>query len=487
MYIGGYNMSFVDQVVLFGSKILEQSVKENHVMVDISSSSSNRTEFITDCQTKLPSVAADGVCIFLDANNSYTIFYGGTDTATPWQPALAGAQYIVNTAIITGDSDDPSMLFNDSNNTNSSASSSYPFIEMIQQTPRLLTPSTMDIPIIVLLVQGIMHVLATCVALQFLIGPIVYEKINQVRDSILMVGVKLGTYLVQWNVYYGLNSLITTGVYTVISIYWNVFPLSSPFLIFMSHFCGFIQLNAFFILLMQFQTQEESAQSKPWIFGLLSMAIGSALLVLTEPTFVVFYILSVFLPFVGVMQYYAIYITYDVAGYDTGIHLGENVVESGLLGVYIAQVMGITLYLVLTGLYSSERFTDWITNHHQSFEETVKTESKDSPTMTIQEGQDDRFEPLLPGSDVLLSVRGLEHTYLPPRFNCDKNIKPEVVLKGLNFDVCRSEVFGYLGHNVSFVAGQPKFLHIAVYLSLSHVVVFDIVGRELARQLRSIS
>ena len=314
-----------------------------------------------------------------------------------------------------------------------------------------------------------MQVLATCIALQFLIGPIVYEKINQVRDSYVMVGVKLRTYLLQWNLYYNVNSLITAGVYTVISIYWNVFSLSSPFLIFMSHFCAFVQLNAFFILLMQFQTQEESAQGKPWIFGLISMAIGSAFLVLMDATFIGFYILSVFFPFVGIMQYYGIYITYDVAGYDTGIHLGDNVAESGLLGVYIAQAIGIALYLGLTVLYSSQQFNDWITNHSKYTDED-DTETNDLPTEANQDDHHaNRFEPLLPGSDVLLSVRSLYHTYMPPRFNCDKNKKPEEVLKGLDFDVCRGEVFGYLGHNgsgkekkttsVNILTGQIRMQH----------------------------
>jgi hypothetical protein len=269
--------------------------------------------------------------------------------------------------------------------------------------------------------------------------------------------VKLKTYLFQWNVHYDINSLITAGVFTVISIFWNVFPLSSPFLIFVSHFCGFVQLNAFFILLMQFQTQEESAQGKPWIFGLLSIAIGSAFLVLMDTTVVGFYILSVFFPFVGIMQYYGIYITYDVAGYDTGIHLGDNVVESGLLGVYIAQLIGIALYLGLTVLYGSQQFNDWITDNSQYNEDD--TEAKDSLTGPNQEDhRNNRFEALLPGSDVLLSVRGLNHTYMPPRFNCDKSKKPEVVLKGLDFDVCRGEVFGYLGHNVRIFIMEALFL-----------------------------
>jgi len=437
MVISGWNTSYAE---LVGSTVesLQDTIYVN------SSVTSNLTDFTSQCQIELPSAADGGVCVYFDANRSYTIYYGGIETAAPWQPALAGAQYVVNQAI--------GQIFN--------ADEIYP-VDWIQQTPRLLTSSTVEVPTVFLLIQGILHVLATCISLQFLIGPVVYEKINQVRESYVMVGVKLRTYLLQWNLYYDFNALVTAGALTVVSIYWKIFPLSSPFLVFMSHYLGLVQLNALFILLMQVQIQEESAQGKPWIIGMLSMAVASALLVLTNPTFIALYILATFLPFVGIMQYYAIYITYDAIGYDKGIHLGDNVFESGLFGVYMAQLIGIIFYLGLALLYSSPVFHNWISNHEQSVQ--------DPGLKTSATRDQDRFEPLVPGSDVLLSVRGLEHTYRPPRYTCDKTQKPEDVLKGLDFDVCRGEVFGYLGHNgagkttsVNILTGQLEMQQGAV-------------------------
>lgn len=391
----------------------------------------NSTEFISTCQASMPSTALEGVCVYFNASNVYIILYGGTEYSTPFQAGLAGAQYILNQALVE-------MGLQDIDGANITTLS-YP-VDLTQRTPRLLTASAVDVSVFLFLIPSILFVLSCCIALQFLIGPIVFEKINKVSEAYQMVGVKLRIYLFQWNLYYGLNFLLTAGVLTVISLYWKVFPLSSAFLIFMSHYLALLQLSCFFILLMQTQTQEESAQNKPWIVGLFSMAIGSALLILTEPTNIIFYILSIFFPFVGILQYFGIYITYDAVGYDTGIHLGGNVFESGLFGVYMAQVAGLLFFFGLTWLYSSQEFNNWLFNH--------KVDEMNNATMRGETSQD-RFEPLVPGSEVMLSVRGLEYTYIPPPFSCDRESKPTEVLKGLDLDLCRGEVFGYLGHNVS--------------------------------------
>ncbi|KAL3894145.1 MAG: hypothetical protein SGARI_007830 [Bacillariaceae sp.] len=97
----------------------------------------------------------------------------------------------------------------------------------------------------------------------------------------------------------------------------------------------------------------------------------------------------------------------------------------------MAQLVGLAFY----------RFNDWLANDHKA--EGVQ----DTPLEEEHEDLSGRFEPLVPGAEVVMSVRGLEQTYMPPRFSCDKAQEPTKVLKGLDIDVCRGEVFGYLGHN----------------------------------------
>lgn len=237
--------------------------------------------------------------------------------------------------------------------------------------------------------------------------------------------------------------------------------MSDPSLIGISHYLGLVQMIAHFTLLMQFISQEELAQGMPFLTGLISIGIGAGLITVGWETSVLMYILSVLSPYLGMMQYYAIYITYDYAGYDTGIHWGQNVAESGLLGSFIAQLMGIALYLVLCTLYASDSFNDWISGHSKIKGEELEEEQEGTHQESTLSGED--FEPLPPGSDVVVRVRGVQYTYRPGRFECGKGKQETEVLKGLDMDLCRGEVFGFLGHNgagkttsVNILADQLK-------------------------------
>jgi hypothetical protein len=450
MWMAGYDIEYVDLVattiessslsnITVNTRIAAATAAES--VAAAAEFSDNVTAFIEACAAggdiSISGYASDELCVYLEANNSYTIYYGGSEMTTPFQSALAGAQHAINQALldVTGTADNFS-------------------VGMTQQVPRVLNGQTINIPVALLIVPGILFVLSATIGTQFIIGPIVYEEINKVSDSFLIVGVKLRTYLLQWNLYNDLNCIITSAILTVVTIYWNFAPLSSWALIFFSHFLFYIQLNGFFVLLMQTQQQEEAAQGKPWIVGIFSMAIASAILVLTSPTNVGLNILTIFLPYVSPIQYLAIYTVYDVHGYNTGIRFGDNVADSGLLGVFMAQLVGILAVFTATFLYSSVGFNDWFLNRvrHQSrgrVDGVTHPHSSQTGQSTDQQQQDpNRFEPFPPGSEVLLTVRNMCHTYMPPRFQlCEQEKKPVDVLKGLNMDVCRGEVFGLLGHN----------------------------------------
>lgn len=442
LWLGGVNSTYVESV---GASI--QTLFSTITVNDTTAFANNATAFADACGGNggIPDEASGGVCVYLEANNTYTIYYGGQEMATPFQAALSGAQYAVTTAILNV----------------SNAAQSFP-VTTVQQVPRLLNDSTVNVPAALIIVPGILFVLSVTIATQFLIGPIVYEKINKVAEGFFMVGVKMRTYLLQWNLYYDLNCLLSASIFTVVTIYWKFAQLSSWVLIFFNHYLFFIHMNAFFILFMQTQIQEEAAQGKPWLFGMFSMAVGSVLLALTSATSIGLYVLGVFVPYLPPMQYFAIYTTYDYAGFDTGIHIGDNVTSSGLLGVFITQIVGIVLVFAATLLYSSGEFHNWLTHRSHHDEDAAPV------TSNSQNGQDrNRFERLTPGSDVLLTVRNMSHTYMPPRFQpCRKSKPPVEVLKGLDMDICRGEVFGFLGHNgagkstsISILTGQIQLQH----------------------------
>lgn len=117
--------------------------------------------------------------------------------------------------------------------------------------------------------------------------------------------------------------------------------------------------------------------------------------------------------------------------------------ESGLLGVFFAQIACVCLYISVLLLYSSPHFWNFV-NHKLKHHDNYKTTREEEGDI-----QAENFEPLSSGSDVLVQVRGVHHTYAPGccTSSCNKAAKPTEVLTGLDMDICRGEVFGYLGHN----------------------------------------
>ena len=418
MRLSGFDDNFTTQVA---------AQMEPDIDLEIVDSENNSTFFQENCTGDIAWSAYEEVCVFLDTNSSYSIFYGGKEWASPTSPSLAAAQYAVDQAMLQVLGANETELLQ---------------VSKIQRVPELVKDEDIEPDPASLLVLGIMHVLSSLIMVMFLIGPITFEKINDVTRSFLLAGVKMRSYLLQWLLYYALNGILTAGSLTLISIYYRMMPMSNGGLIFISHYLGLLQTYSAFILLMQFIEQEELAQTLPWIMGMLSMVIGAVVLVLQEATSLVLTVLAVFSPFIGILQYYGIYITYDSTGYDTGIHPGDNVADSGLLANMIAQLVGIAFWVGGILLYSSPKFHALISKG--SKQEKIE-DQEDS-----QKGIDaENFESLPRDAEVLLSLRGVEHTYKPHWFKCDKNAKPVEVLKGLDMDICRGEVFGYLGHNGS--------------------------------------
>ena len=405
--MGAFDKSYLGEV----AEILSQNSINVTVMNETTSE-----DIMAQCEGSIDDFASNEICVSLSTVNEYTLYYGGKEFAYPTQMALSGAQYAINSALlnVTG------------------VDEIYPAVK-IQRTPELLTKDTVQPALAVVLVPSIMYVLAASICSLFVAGKITNEKLNGIAKSYLLVGVKMRTYLLQWLAYFALTGIVLAGLLTLVCIYVRLMPMSNGGLIFVSNYLGLVQLYAMLIVTMQFVSSEETSSVVIMLMGFLSMVIGSAFLALDSAQNVVLTLLTTLLPFVGMMQYFGIYITYDYTGFDTGIHPGLNAVSSGLLSNMIAQICGILFWVALMLVYSKVR-------------NAVRHKAKhiaSSPESDVG----DKFEPLSPGHDVVLSVKGLHHSYYPSPFNCDKSAKPLDVLKGLDLEICRGEVFGYLGHN----------------------------------------
>lgn len=304
--LAGMNGTFVE---IFAAT-LEDSIKlDNSMDIKVETfPSNNRTDFLDICQENIASSASEEVCVYLDAPENYTIYYGGDDTATPYQPALAGTQWIINSALLE-------LADNSTTNAHTDVPRNVTFpVSQIQRVPEKVGEKSNEPVAIVLLLPPVMHILACAVAAQFLSGPITYEKVNHVAESFLFVGVKMRTYLFQWVAYFSLNFISTAILLTVVSEYWYLMPMSSHGLVFISHYLGLVSMACQFILLMQFVQQEELASGIPFLTGIFCMAMGVPLLALDYVDSIFMYILSIPFPFVGMMQYYGTFLRVAILG-----------------------------------------------------------------------------------------------------------------------------------------------------------------------------
>jgi ABC-2 family transporter protein len=282
----------------------------------------NDTAFQALCETEFNVDPNVEVCIYLDSLESYAIFYGGADFVSPFDASLAGAQWAVSSAMLNV----------------SGYEELYP-VRMTQRVPQLVNKDTSSAPTGSLIVPGLFLVLSSAVMLMFIMAPLTNEKLTEVVRSFVLVGVKLRTYMLSWVLYYSINGLITAGGLVFVSIGWKTYPQSNAGLIFLSHYLGLVGIYSQFTFLSQLIEQEELAQGIPWLVSFAGMAVGVSILILQSPSSILMTIVAAISPTVGMLQYSAIYVNYEASGFDTGIHPGDNVASSGLLGNIIAQVV----------------------------------------------------------------------------------------------------------------------------------------------------
>jgi len=394
--------------------------------VSIESLNATTAEEVKEMCSDISDAASDEVCAYLSSDSGFEIYYGGKQAATPYQAALSGAQHLLSKALLDV--------------SGRGTQEAYP-AETTQRTPQLLDADTVSPNVSLILVPGIMYGLSLTIVGLFVGGTVVNERTSGVIKSYLLVGVRTRTYLVQWVVYCAINSAVMGGLLTLVCVYWGLMPQSSAGLIYVSNYLGLVQYYTAMIVVCQFVNQAETAGAVVWLTFFLSAAVGSAILVLQSAQSLVLTVLSAFLPIVGQIQYIGIYASYDYSGYGTGIH-GRNLVESGMLYNMIAQACGVAFWMAMIAVYSSSRTRRMVA----SMLRRSRKNDQVVPSTGDQALDESNFEPINPGKEVLLSVKGLRHTYYPTMFQ--KN-EPVTVLKGLNLELCRGEVFGYLGHNGS--------------------------------------
>lgn len=419
IYLAGENDTQVESV----EQYLLSSGQQVNTVTDV-----NVTSFQAFCDQEIGTIPPfSKSCVYLVSELDYTLLFGGGESVLPFDSALAGTQSAVQDAILRA------------NGLGTLVETLYP-VDTIQEVPEQ-TGNRSGASEFFLLFPGVMLALAMSFALQFMIAPLSTEKFKEIARSFLLVGVKARVYLHQWFLYLAAGGLLSAGVLTGVSIGWNMFALSSGGLIFLSHALAMIHLASTAVFISQVIWQEELAQGLPFLSSVISMAVSVPIVVFVSPANIGLAVLTVFSPFSGMIQYSSIYCNYDALGFDTGVHVGDNVRESGLLGNILGQVFGILLsQCVILFIARTKR---------------PKVEDSENAGQDEDELDADHFEPLPPSTEVLLTARNLEYTYEP---GCCARTKPVEVLKGLDLNLCRGEVFSYLGVNGSGKTTSLKLL-----------------------------
>jgi len=423
MKLAGSNQTFVENI---------QNLFEGNIEIDLPfESNATADQLQDDCDS---TAATDEVCVYFTTEASYTIYFGGKENAFPFQPSLAAAQHAVNEALLK------------------STSSDAPSIDEVQPSPKVVEVKASSY-----MLFAIMTILAISLGALMSYTTLVQENVDEVKRSYLLVGVKSSSYMVHWLMYVICSQTVVHAVVMTVIMAVAITPESNGGLIFLTTFLGLIQWNTMMVMLNQALTSDELANFVPILYIILPLAVA------IPSSHASFYapllsILTVFIPLVGVYQSYTIYAMYEGifqgnSGYGGGV-TGGNIAESGLLGNIIALIVGVIFWISLMYLCGSpgavKKLRSCVFPWWDSSKEEVLAEDED-------EVKPENFEPIKTGSDIVLSVRGLRHTYHPSSLNCNKNVKPAAVLKGLDFDICRGEVFGYLGHNG---AGKTTSVHI---------------------------
>ena len=398
----------------------------------------NSTAFRAYCEQSVQKGPTSEACVFLHDVDHYTILAaegaGLSDGFLLTDRSLSAAQWAMNNAIfnVTG----VQQLFP---------------IDQIQKLPQSFKSEGFEASMVFTIIIGLLTVLPITLGAQFLLGPITFEKLQEIARSYEVVGVKPYSYSAHWFVYYSIHGLFTAVSFTAVSLVWKLYPMSSGGLIFVSHYLAHVHLYAVLILLGRIVTQEELAQGAPYLLLFFSAGVAVPSIIADSPILTVMTAVS---PYIGVFQYCSIYVNYDTYGFGVGVH-PSNIVESGLLGNMIAQLAGIILWLGLLGIVSSPNTATMFSssfgrgqdnNYDDDDDDDDEGNNGDNGVPSSEyDGQPENFEALPPGSQVLLSVRNLHHTFQPGC--CAGGKKPVEVLKGLDMDICRGEVFSYLGHN----------------------------------------
>mmetsp|Transcript_1567 Transcript_1567/g.2417 ORF Transcript_1567/g.2417 Transcript_1567/m.2417 type:complete len:1653 (-) Transcript_1567:77-5035(-) len=264
----------------------------------------------------------------------------------------------------------------------------------------------------------------------FYLAKMVAEQRKEIVRALVLMGVPKYVYWFHWVITYSLFAIFAAGLYTVLFIVLKFAPQGNAFLIYVNFFLLLVGIASWSIMIPIFVKKDEVAAVLPFLFWLLASGVYVPVLLNGLPSVALMTVLTVINPWWGAFQFCAIYVQYDWKGYNVGVSWG-NAWESGIIWCIIGQLLSIMLYLALAYFHFLQR---------RSKDQVDPADERSTEELS------DKFEPLASNADVVLDVQGLRKTFQVGGGLGGAKTTVKAV-NGLNMQILKNEVYGFLGHN----------------------------------------
>jgi len=279
---------------------------------------------------------------------------------------------------------------------------------------------------------GVLFMLNIC------LSPMVADQRKEVVRQFTLLGVPRWVYWMHWVASLSLFMIVTAALTAVAIIEMKFAALANGFLVFLASFLALVHFACLAVIVPNYVTKDEVAGIVPFFAWILSsLSYIPVLSIASEPSQAVQVIMTILNPNWGVFHFITVLVEYDWPAKNVGVSF-SNIVESGFLYALLSQLAGILVYTsIILHLYMPKRSHISLTE-----EEEARARAQNEASSL-----DADLEPLSEDAKVVVSVNGLTKSFIDKTMSQQRKATKKQVLRGLNMEICKGEVFGFLGHN----------------------------------------
>lgn len=313
--------------------------------------------------------------------------------------------------------------------------------EFVQKLPVL---DTFDDEWLEQWLPGFFFLLGCMSFINLMLAPIVHEKANKIVDGLTLVGVKQWVYWMHWWIVFAIGSILSSITLTFIWYVIKVGVYSSPILVYLWIQLSLLGMISFTLFIASFPITEDTSGMVGFLLALTISVIAIPFIAADVPDFA-FSFMILLSPLFGVMQGAAIFAKYGPFGLAEGVTydtLDEPL--PAMLVMYTGQIISLLLWTKY-GVFRNGKQEKHTWNQELTVDENSDT------------GTERNAVPVT--GDLVVRIQGLGKVFK----TAAKSIR---AVDGIDMNIYRNEVYGFLGHNgsgktttINMLSGQypPSF------------------------------